>query len=150
MRVISLAAHRGSFFVRRDSDTTTITPYAELSAWVFDFCFHCLSCFHSVLPGPFESERRLQWCSLPDICISPACTSTPVFRQKAPEVLRFPRYGRRRTKWEPCTVGSERPDTIACRPWAMKKHSQNYSLLGLRTRVHRFGCTPQSRIRVPL
>jgi hypothetical protein len=137
MRVISLAADSGSFFVRRDSDTTTITPYAEFSAWVFDFCFHCLSCFHSVLPDPFESERRLQWCSLRDICISPACTSRPVFRPKAPEVLRSPRCGRRRTKWEHGTFGSERPDTIVCRPWAMKKHSQNYSLLGLRTRVHR-------------
>ncbi len=72
--------------------------------------------------------------------MSPACTSTPVFRPKGPELFQFPRSGRRRTKWERGTVGIERPDTTACRPWAMKKHSQNYSLLGLTGFVRRSDC----------
>src|SRR5262245_58328852 len=62
--------------------------------------------------------------------MSPACTSTQVYRPKGPELFHFPHCGRRRTKWGRGTVGIERPDTTACRPWAMKRHSQNYSLLG--------------------
>ena len=62
--------------------------------------------------------------------MSPACTSTQVFRPKGPELVQFRRYGRQRTKWEGGTVDSERRDTTACRPWAMKKHSQNYSPAG--------------------
>src|SRR5262245_49556581 len=72
--------------------------------------------------------------------MSPECTSTQVFRPKGPELFHFPRYGRRRTKSERGNVDSERPDTTACRPWAMKKHSQSYSLLGLSTPVRRFDC----------
>jgi hypothetical protein len=72
--------------------------------------------------------------------MSPACTSTQVFRPKGPELFHFPRCGRRRTKWEGGTAGSERPDTTACRPWAMKEHSRNYSLLGLSAPVRRFDC----------
>ncbi len=48
MRVIGLALDNRSFFVWRDSDTTTFAPYPELSACVFDFCFHRLSWFHLV------------------------------------------------------------------------------------------------------
>ena len=131
--VIGLAPDNASFFVRRDSKATTFTPNPELSACVFDFCFHCLSWFHLVYPAPFESARRPPWCSPPDICRSPACTSAQVFRPKGRELLQFPRCGRRRTKWEGGTVDSERPDTTACRPWAMKEHSQDYSLLSQTT-----------------
>src|SRR5262245_35170709 len=59
--------------------------------------------------------------------MSPLYTSIQVFRSKGPELFQLPHYGRRRTKWEGGTVDSERPDTTACRPWAMKKHSQHYS-----------------------
>jgi hypothetical protein len=138
MRVIDLPRNNGSFFIRRDSDTTTFTPYSELSAWIFDFCLHRLSWFHLASPAPFESERRPRWCSPPDACMSPACTSTQVFRLREPQLFQFPRSGRRRTKWERGTFGSERPDTTASRPWAMKKHSRHNSLLGLSAQVRRF------------
>src|SRR5687767_9493550 len=131
MRVIGLAAHRGSLFARRDSDTTPLTPYPGFTAWVFEFCFHRLSWFHLVLPAPSGIERRLQWCSRLEICRSPMCTSTQVFRPKGIELLQFPRCGPQRTKSGPGTVGSERPDTTAFRPWAMMRHSQKLTPFGL-------------------
>ena len=147
VRVIDLAPDSRSFFVRGDSDTTTFTPYPELNACVFDFWFQRLSLFHLALPAPFESARRPHWCSPPDVRMSPACTSTQVFRPKGPELFHFRHCGRRQTKWEGGSAGSERPDTTVCRPWAMKEHSQNYSLLVLSASVRRFGSAFLSRFR---
>jgi hypothetical protein len=96
-----------------------------------------LSWFRWVGSAPFESEKRRLRCSPPDVCMSPECTSTQVFRLKGSELYHLPRCGRRRTKWERGNVDSERPDTTVCRTWAMKKHSQNYSLLGLSAPVRR-------------
>jgi hypothetical protein len=138
--VIGLPRNNGSLFIRRDSDTTTFTPYPEFSACVFDFCLHRLSWFHLASPAPFESERRPRWCSPPDACMSPACMSRRVFRLREPQVFQFPRSGRRRTKWEGCTFGNERPDTTAFRPWAMKKHSRHDSLRDLSAPACRFDC----------
>jgi len=79
-------------------------------------------------------------CSPPDICMSPWCTSKQVFRRKKRLLFHFPRCGLRRTKWEGGIVGSGRPNTTACRPWAMKKHSQRSSLFDLNVAVRRFHC----------
>jgi hypothetical protein len=92
------------------------------STFTFTVCLG-LICFKV----PFENERRPRWCGPGDICMPPSCTPTPVFRPKGPELLHFPHCGRRRTKCGGGTVAIERPDTTACRPWAMKKHSQKYS-----------------------
>jgi len=80
-------------------------------------------------------------CSPPDICMSPWCTSKQVFRRKKRLLFHFPRCGLRRTKWEGGIVGSGRPNTTACRPWAMKKHSQRSPLFDLNVPVRRFHCT---------
>jgi hypothetical protein len=79
-------------------------------------------------------------CSPPDICMSPWCTSKQVFRRKKRLLFHFPRCGLRRTKWEDGIVGSGRPNTTACRPWATKKRSQRSPLFDLNVAIRRFHC----------
>lgn len=81
--------------------------------------------------------------------MSPACTSTQVFRRKGPELFQSLRCGRQRTEWEGGTSGSEHPDTTVCRPWATKAHSQIYPLLVLTTPVHGFDSAFLNRFTQP-
>ena len=126
MRMINLAANYNSFFIRCHSDTAAFAPDLKLGCRVFHFCHFQFSLrFHLACPVASESARLQRRCNPPDVRNCPTGRSTPVFRRIGVRLFPLLRSGRGRTKWAGGISGSERRDTIACRPWAIEKYSMN-------------------------
>ena len=122
--MIRLATNYSSFFIRCHSETAAFAPDLKLGFGAFRFChFRCFCRFHWVYPVAFESARASRLCNLPGACNCLTGRSAPVFLPTAVRVFLILRCGRGRTEWVYGTSGSERRDTIACRPWAIERYS---------------------------
>ena len=122
--MISLVPNYNSLFIGRYSDAAAFAPDLKLGFCAFRFCrFHCFPWFHSAYPVAFESARASRRCNLPDGGNCLTGRSVPVFQLRGVGVFPLLRCGRGRIKWAGGTSGSERRDTIACRPWAIERYS---------------------------
>lgn len=105
IRMISLALDHGSLFTGCDPDAADFTPDSKIGAFVLDLCcFHGSSRFHWNSRPAFESAKRLQQCSPPDVCSCLPCTSKRASMRRRVAFLR--RCGPAQIKWVDGTCGT--------------------------------------------